>query len=379
MTYKFHFVTHGKSMDLAKRRNHSLGQQVEPLALLKLIANNFDCVVYLIGRSNFHQIPEKERKEMFPKDNIINANYGNDPTITITRDETISDYKNAYSNFLKRNPEVYPDMIYIISGISPPVRLTYKNHAVIHQGYSSPFICAIQELELPHTIFLMDPRGNLGYCKDLTVKPIHLLSLSHNPERYRALNEDIPTDYFGLGALFLTEMPKHQPIDYDSKVYDFNLICHNNNRGELLQEWVVDNFDDFTVYGGGWKDYENDDRFPGVVPQKELLLNVLPKTKCSFLIPIAEGWTTAKIFELAYSGVLPFLHPHYDSNRFLDIPEELRVKSPSELKEKIDYYSNISHKKEYISLLGSLRENILEDKYYNGSYFVEGLTKTMPK
>ena len=108
----------------------------------------------------------------------------------------------------------------------------------------------------------------------------------------------------------------------------------------------------------------NDHRFKG--PKKfNDLQSMLPNVKYTFCIPIKKGWCTAKFWEMAHYGIIPFLHPTYDEQDNLKCPEILRVKDSADLFQKIEYLE--SNEDAYNNLRNEL-DKLLKDEYYNGTF-----------
>lgn len=74
---------------------------------------------------------------------------------------------------------------------------------------------------------------------------------------------------------------------------------------------------------------------------------ILQSVRCTFTTPSSgSGWATAKPWEAFAAGTVCFFHPEYDTqgNILADAPDILRehlpVKTPAELREKIEYLDN---------------------------------------
>jgi phosphoglycolate phosphatase-like HAD superfamily hydrolase len=71
---------------------------------------------------------------------------------------------------------------------------------------------------------------------------------------------------------------------------------------------------------------------------------------------------TSKYAEMLHYGIIPFLHPSYDT-QFNVFPEGhfIRCKSPEDLKKKIDFLNE--NPEQYKKLFYSLQEKYLKDSY----------------
>ena len=90
-------------------------------------------------------------------------------------------------------------------------------------------------------------------------------------------------------------------------------------------------------------------------------------TKYTFCVPIKEGMVTSKYAEMLHYGIIPFLHPSYDTD-FNVFPEGhfIRCKSPEDLKKKIEFLN--ANPEHYKKLFYNLQEKYLKDSYYTGEH-----------
>jgi predicted CoA-binding protein len=107
---------------------------------------------------------------------------------------------------------------------------------------------------------------------------------------------------------------------------------------------------------------------------------MLPRVKYTFCIPIKKGWVTAKFWEMAHYGIIPFLHPTYDEQKHLDVPAFLRVKDSKELFDKIKF---LEENTEAYDQLRDAIDKALLDEYYDGTYMnrtlLEGIEEIVTK
>ena len=119
----------------------------------------------------------------------------------------------------------------------------------------------------------------------------------------------------------------------------------------------------------------NLNRFKG--PKKfNDLQQMLPRVKYTFCIPIKKGWVTAKFWEMAHYGIIPFLHPTYDEQDSLKVPDFIRVKDSQDLFNKIKF---LEEKPRAYQELRDLLDGLLKDEYYNGSYLNDKIMEEMRK
>ena len=77
-----------------------------------------------------------------------------------------------------------------------------------------------------------------------------------------------------------------------------------------------------------------------------------------------DNWITVKYWECVYAGCLTFVEATTDYNSF--IPEELQVRSASELRDKLRRCEEDS---KYKSYLMSLQDSLVKPEYFSGHYF----------
>ena len=141
-------------------------------------------------------------------------------------------------------------------------------------------------------------------------------------------------------------------------------------RYEELKAWVLDNLTEHTkttsIYGK-WDEFVMvDQRFKGEV-RIEKLKNLLFNTTYTFVIPIDVSWATAKFAEMCYYGIIPFMHPMYDSQRNIKCPEFLRPQTIEEFKERVEYLD--AHPEKITELRTQLWE-LYGDDVYSGESLI---------
>ena len=162
-----------------------------------------------------------------------------------------------------------------------------------------------------------------------------------NFEDQNYVKNAVPSVYAGMEKMFLID----REIQTTEKTINFMMVLNEGNNGvksryPMLKEYVLDSMEDVAIYGK-WdeKTIGQDPRFKGAVKFEELQ-KILPSVKYTFIIPIKKGWVTAKYVEMIASGIIPFFHPTYDEQGHCRVPEFVRIKSPKELHEKIEYLNN---------------------------------------
>ena len=124
-------------------------------------------------------------------------------------------------------------------------------------------------------------------------------------------------------------------IDFKSADYKKNF------RYKIIKKWIIDTSMDCVIYGKWSEDCLKENKeFGGHIEAKQFH-RIMDSMKCTFVLPQKIGWSTWKIWEMIYRGVVPFLHPMYD-NQFHTVPEDhfIRVKNVDDLVEKFNRIIN---------------------------------------
>ena len=187
-----------------------------------------------------------------------------------------------------------------------------------------------------------------------------------------------PIIYKPIERLWL--LGKHK-VDWRgyNKTNEFIVTCNAPSDQTLdkffyIKKWVLDVFDNATIYGR-WtctkamatEISKNNaaHRFVerGMCEMEDLMFN----TKYTIVIPPSKKYpefVTQKVYSMLYYGIIPFWCKYdYDKdNLYNEFPDFIKVETPEELIEKINYLNN--NPEEYKKLLYQLY-NLLEDKYFD--------------
>ena len=354
------------------------GDNEAPTLFLSLAKQNPQNTYYMISRSNFSKMPEEFKRE-YP--NIIDVWEEYDKPIKQADDA----YAHPYKWMTEHNVHIDTGVFY--SGPAGTASIpnvikhpdgTYYTALVCFKNYAAPIHDFCNRSGIKYLHLLVDPRYFPYRCADLFNRPAKILSQFEGSATYRHI----------ISYENLTMVPHRENITYNEieKVFligrqklDFSklekttkmLIVLNEgknrapSRGPDLKKYVLDNFPDVKVYGDWSEDWVKryPENFQG--PKKFIELEpVLKSVKYTFIIPINRGWVTAKIWEMLHYGIIPFMHPWYDEQKHIPVPDFIRVKNPEDLKEKIALLE--ANPSMYKSLLNDLQKLLL-DSYYDGS------------
>jgi len=375
------FCKVGKSIKFLESTFQPTGGDIDPVNMLRLLANhNPDDTFYLIGRSDFSKQTEHTLSKLFDYNNVIDLF---DERLTIEECTTFVDRRLTELG-VKLDTVVM--LVGQIATVNIPnrikkVKIPDECAMVLNMAllYSTPVLAFVNEQpEVKIIEIVNDPRYTCGQSvRDFIATP--KVSLGQydfeytknsiiSYENQNRKQETIRSTYSQMETLFLYD--KTLPaITLDNKVIDrpvpFMIVLNEGkpSRYKLLNEWVLNQFNDVSIYGR-WSDVIGTDcRFRGskkIFELQEILLNV----RSTFIIPIKKGWVTSKYIEMIHAGVVPFLHPTYDEQNHLEFPDFFKPKTPEELVQRVEMLSDDTL---YLEKINWLRNKYCVPGYYDGS------------
>jgi len=254
--------------------------------------------------------------------------------------------------------------------------------------YAAPIIQAMNELEkkVPIVGLLVDNRYVLA-CKDWGInnRPTYFLAQNNFTKEeqyfYQPPLRDVKTitstyEYSGIETVFLLDKTRYNTDElFEMKKTDSFMMLQNQGKGtggmdrwDPVRNYIVENDIKTDVYGK-WDD-ELKEKYPDWFKGEkriESMTDELLNTKYTFCVPIKEGMVTSKYAEMLHYGIIPFLHPSYDTE-FNVFPDGhfIRCKTPADLKKKVEFLNaNPDH---YKKLFYNLQEKYLKDSYYSGEH-----------
>lgn len=390
----------GKSVvfgDIHKlRKSMTSGAIDAPTIYRALIENNPHHQFYFIGRSDFSRLKPDERLELNKHKNVF------DPW------KDYKEWQRTYKgpegecgiDFIdnwRKTSGIELDVGVFLPGHMLPIGVQGKSISDKNDGtlakclvasytYAGPMYHYVNETKLPYVMLVTDPRCYPGLNKDLFVVPKRVLSqynetltVEHRTkyDSVELVKDTVPAVYSGIETLYLMQPPEQEAeIDDffsdtgDRKTdisRDIQMILFlnegNPSRYDDVMKYVLGEHNQIKIYGK-WKDkVYNDPRFEDV-PMASLS-HLFNRIKYTFCIPIKKGWATGKFWDMIRMGIVPFVHPDYDSQRNIGFPEFLRVQSSEDLQQKMDYLDN--NPDEYNKLKKQLDDMITKDKQ-DGTY-----------
>ncbi len=361
-----------------------------------------------IGGDNEAPILLSKIAELNPKDNfyLLGASDLN-KNLSIVPKNIKSLYKSKikFNELKEKIEEVKLDCIFFYLGphntkanISDYVYTNdlsrYAKVLQMFENYSGPIIHALNNLSYKLQI--------IGLCPDNRfVNKAQDWNFNNRPTLFLAQNNFKRKDSYFIDAPNLTKevkevkyiyskletvflIGKQKPKRVIDNRNDFNLILnqglgtHGLDRFPIIKEYIIDNKIKCNIFGKWNEDIVNEYEkyFKGQI-WIENLEDKLLKTKFTFIVPILKEMATAKFWEMIYYGIVPFLHPYYDSQgNILSKDHYLRVNSPKELKEKIKELN--TNEKLYRNIFNEL-QNMLTEDLFNGKMLNEKIFKYLKR
>ena len=247
-----------------------------------------------------------------------------------------------------------------IPGIIPSIKEPHRMTGALDmtQIYSAPIIHYLNMSKINWFMISTDPR----YVKlnqkwrDMVNPPLEniaqyttVINVSHydtypEPSKGKEIITPLQLTYSGIERLNMIGEDVTRPdAERDIK---FSIVAMQSAWGanpkdyrlDELKKWIFTqpSGDTCHVYGK-WDERftEGYPQFQGFKPSEEVD-EIFKRTRMTLVIPIRPDWVTSKYVEMLRVGVVPFLHPDYDT-QFNIVPKDhfIRVYSPKELSEKM--------------------------------------------
>ena len=264
----------------------------------------------------------------------------------------------------------------------------YAKVLEVFQNYVQQMYIFLNESQIPWSLIVNDPRYvQLG--RDLINPPKNILSQYNETivmKHFKSFEDQLELEetkidsiYSGIEKMFLlnTKLPKVE--DFDKTIKIMIPLNEGNNgvksRYSELKKYVLDYIPDVEIYGK-WSDeiMQDDNRFKGTMPYHELQ-KTLDNVKYSFMISITDGWVTMKIWEFISHGVIPFMHPNYDTQNNCKVPDFIRINNPEDLHNKIEFLEN--NPEEYKKILNECL-SLIKEGDVNGSTLWSMISDNLP-
>ena len=395
---KVGFFKLGKSIKFNENSWGAIGGDCEPKQLINAIAKRNPNIEYwLLSPNDLGKVRSKEKP-------AVQSLFGPPVETTVAAPSNVKEFHSTMKERKSADEaaqiikDLDLDFIFFYTGPSSTVNIENYINKVDGTGkvksldffkyYAAPIIKAMNELEkkVPIVGLLVDNRYILA-CKDWND--------NNRPTYYLAQNtftkteeffcnpplRDIDTiestyEYSGIETVFLLDKKRYDTDElFEMKKTNSFMMLQNQGKGsggmdrwDPVRDYIVKNDIETDIYGK-WdddlkKEYPN--WFKGE-KRIETMTDELLATKYTFCVPIKEGMVTSKYAEMLHYGIIPFLHPSYDTD-FNVFPDGhfIRCKSPEDLKKKVQFLND--NPEHYKKLFYNLQEKYLKDSYYTGEH-----------
>jgi len=395
---KVGFFKLGKAIKFNENSWGAIGGDCEPKQLINSIAKRNPNIDYwLLSPNDLGRVRAKEKP-------AVQSLFG--PPVE-TESAAPSNVKEFHSTMTDRKSadeaaqlikDLDLDFIFFYTGPSSTVNIPDYINKVDGTGrvksldffkyYAAPIIKAMNELEkkVPIVGLLVDNRYILA-CKDWNDnnRPTYYLAQNTftkteeffcNPPLRDVKTIESTYEYSGIETVFLLDKKRYDTDElFEMKKTNSFMMLQNQGKGsggmdrwDPVKDYIVKNDIKTDIYGK-WDDNLKEEYPKWFKGEKriESMTDELLATKYTFCVPIKEGMVTSKYAEMLHYGIIPFLHPSYDTD-FNVFPDGhfIRCKSPEDLKKKVQFLNdNPDH---YKKLFYNLQEKYLKDSYYTGEH-----------
>lgn len=330
---------------------------------------NPDFNFYFIGPNNLHKLTKEEYDEIFPCHNVFSA-WANDVSKS-------QDFSKIIKYFNDNNITI--DFALLNTGGSSPACVPnfypkkdggVRKLLISQINYMGPYIYTLNHLGCPVYCMADDARNILLNFRDLWNRERKVFTqANHKLETITHITSmtdfTLKTDiidclYAHIERIDLIGMPDNwkDRIDLNRKLKSpkeshLLVISHGNGTNKInsnhtikngrfkgYKEYVIDNFKD-TIYNkskiyGKWTEdiYE---QYPNNFEDKPMieLNDILKDARYSLVYSQIKNFVTVKPWEMVANGIIPFIHPDYDPEHILGLPDYVYIKDPEDFKNKI--------------------------------------------
>lgn len=360
---------------------------------------NPDFNFYFIGPSDLHKLTKEEYDEIFPCHNVFSA-WTND--LRKSRD-----FSKIIKYFNDNNITI--DFALLNTGGSSPACVPnfypkkdggVRKLLISQINYMGPYIYTLNHLGCPVYCMADDARNILLNFRDLWNRERKVFTqANHKLETITHITSmtdfTLKTDiidclYAHIERIDLIGMPNNwkDRIDLNRKLKSpkeshLLVISHGNGTNKInsnrtikngrfkgYKEYVIDNFKD-TIYNkskiyGKWTDdiYE---QYPNNFEDKPMieLNDILKDARYSLVYSQIKNFVTVKPWEMVANGIIPFIHPDYDPEHILGLPDYVYIKDPEDFKNKIIELDN--NDELYLKVIKNCM-NCIKEEDRNGTF-----------
>lgn len=370
------------------------GDNEAPVFYENLFNRNPNIDFYLIGVTDYSRLSEQDKArinkhgnvydpwEKFKEWNKTYTGHERGDRITYMQQVIMPSLPKLDAGLFFAGPVATSNVFGKTPKVLEPDKLA--NPLMMQAKYAGPIVDYLNESNIKWAMILNDPRYYPSQINDLFNVPKIILSQYNDTlkaKRFTSYKDvtriyiPIEAKYSKVETIFLIGKDRINP-EKENKDIKFMVVCNEGrpSRYGELKKYILDHIDDVEIYGKWDKNIlQSDKRFKG--PRKFIeLQKMLPNVKYTFCIPIKKGWVTSKFWEMAHYGIIPFLHPDYDTQNNLNVHNFFRVKNEKDLYDKIEL---LETNPEIYNTVRSLLNSMIKDEYYTGEEMNDLAIKTL--
>lgn len=274
--------------------------------------------------------------------------------------------------------------------------------------YCGPYVHLVNSLNIPLYTIAEDPRYITINTEELFVRERLILTQMVDctvpvAQKYITSYEDhthiektpIPCTYAGVEKIFLMGIDKNwrDKIDIERKINNTKnpkcIVISNGhgtsglNSGAVQKDGRLPGYLEYIVNGLKGTEYadthvyglwgkETLEKYPYTFQDKKMieLADEIADAKYSLVYSIVPNFITIKPYEMIIKGLVPFIHPDYDKNRILGLPEYLYVNNPEEFVSKM---SELDANPDMYRKIINECFDCIKPEYLDGSYLVNNI------
>ena len=370
---------------------------------------------YFFGPNDLNKLTHAEYEYLFPNKNIFSVyaqpkiiGYAgkDDGNVLLSHEPTVENIRRQNLHF---------DFALIFTGYVASLTLCncikrsdgsdkYCLVMSAFKRYAGPYVHVLNSFQVPLYTIAEDPRYItiaalelfnrerliLTQMEDCDFKIKHKYITSYTDHTY-IKDTVVPCTYADTEKIFLMGVAKdwREKIDIQRKLNNTKnpkcIVLSNghgtsaldsgstihNGRLKGYKEYIIDGLKD-TPYAdthiyGKWDDPAPQD-FQQIQDRKIIDLgDEIADAKYSLVYSIVKDFVTIKPYEMIIKGLIPFIHPDYDSKHLLKLPDYVYVKDPKDFANKMAELDADPDK--YIKVLNECLDCI-KPEYLDGSHVV---------
>lgn len=355
---------------------------------------NPDYNFFWVGPNQMNKLTDEEYDYIFPNGNVHSA-YGADYE---------AEGKHPFTPILQyfKDNEINIDFALLMSGMCSAINIPnfiksdktgdYVKVLNAFKNYVGPYIYTLNQTGVPFYLISEDARYITTNASDLYNRE-RLIFTQTNGEftpidfiksetDWNKTSTKIKCIYGFVERIFMMGLDKDwkNKIDIERKLNSNGekLIVISNGCGQKdvnranggkssrlpgYKKYIIDNLKNTEYAGtkiyGVWDD-KTYEKYPQIQDKKLVdLEDEVADARYSLVYSIMPGFVTVKAWEMIIKGLIPFIHPDYDKDRLLGLPEYCYLKDEKDLLNKMRELDNNPEK--YKNLLNELFDCISED------------------